>query len=289
MHETDHILFGRLSAKKADLIVLILASQGIGSNVVKEGRTFSIRVRHRDVKQSLAVMDLYFKENRFFGTRPLPAPLDASSFKSATALFIISLLWIIHWGALFYDSHRELILRYGSSALFIYQGETYRAITALFLHSDIRHLLGNTAGLLLFAAPVITLTGYGAGPFMLLFAGTGGNLINAWLRETAQLSIGASTSVMGAAGLLAAFQAVRGDKSTVLNRIMPLLAAAVLVALFSGGENTDITAHIFGLACGFAPGLFLLPLNHMIKSPLKDPVALLICLFISVSAFLSGR
>ncbi len=181
-----------------------------------------------------------------------------------------------------------MILKYGASALYILQGETYRAITALFLHSDIQHLVGNIVGLLIFAAPVISISGYGTGSFMLLLTGTIGNLLNAHLYQTAHLSIGASTAVMGAAGLLAAFQITQGKRPVTLNNLMPLFAGAILVALFSQGENTDVMAHVLGFLSGLGSGILFFPLNRFIQSHLKDPIALILTGLILLSALFAG-
>jgi len=124
--------------------------------------------------------------------------------------------------------------------------------------------------MLIFGAPVITLSGFGVGPFMLLVAGTLGNLINAHLYKTAHLSIGASTAIMGAAGLLVAFQITQKAKPFRLNNLMPIFAGVVLIAMFSQGENTDVWAHVFGFFSGLGSGIIFFPLNRMLQFPKKS-------------------
>ncbi|MCK4768228.1 MAG: rhomboid family intramembrane serine protease, partial [Desulfobacula sp.] len=239
-------LFAGLSGKKTDLIILILTSQNIETRVERNNKLFDILVNHADMEKALSIVETYYKENRFFRLKQQLQEIPISSFKSYTAFSIMGLLWLIHAFCLQYHIHEDMILKYGASALFILQGETYRAVTALLLHSDARHLAGNMAGMLIFGAPVITLSGFGVGPFMLLVAGTLGNLINAHLYKTAHLSIGASTAIMGAAGLLVAFQITQKAKPFRLNNLMPIFAGVVLIAMFSQGENTDVWAHVFG-------------------------------------------
>jgi len=230
------------------------------------------------------MLDTYYKENKFFRLKQQLQAFPISSFKSYTAFTIIGLLTFIHIFCIYYNIHEKMILKYGASALFILQGETYRAITALFLHSDVRHLVGNIVGILIFAAPVITVSGYGTGSFMLLFAGTLGNLFNAHMYQTAHLSIGASTAVMGAAGLLAAYQITQRQRPVSLNNIMPVFAGATLVAMFSHGENTDVWAHIFGFLSGLGSGILFFPFNRFIQSYLKEPIALIITIIILIAA-----
>ena len=285
MNSNMEKIFTNLLAKKADLIILILTSQNIGSSIEKHNNMFDIMVKKEDKEKSLLVIDTYYKENKFFRFRQQLQAFPISSFKSTTAFIIMGLLIIIHAACIYYNIHEAMILKYGASALFILQGETYRAITALFLHADARHLVGNLAGLLIFAAPVITVSGYGTGSFMLLLTGTMGNLFNAHLHQTAHLSIGASTAVMGAAGLLAAFQ-ITQKKSVSLNSTMPIFAGAVLVAMFSQGDNTDVWAHIFGFFSGLGSGIIFFPFNRFIQSYLKEPIALIITGLILISSIL---
>ncbi|MBU8912179.1 MAG: rhomboid family intramembrane serine protease [Desulfobacterales bacterium] len=288
MNENLEKLFAGLSSKKTDLIILILTSQNIETRVERKNKSFDILVNHADMEKALWIVETYYKENKFFRLKQQLQEIPISSFKSYTAFSIMGLLWLIHALCLQYHIHEDMILKYGASALFILQGETYRAVTALLLHSDARHLAGNMAGMLIFGAPVITLAGFGVGPFMLLVAGTLGNLINAHLYKTAHLSIGASTAIMGAAGLLAAFQVTQKAKPFRLNSLVPILAGTVLVGMFSQGENTDVWAHVFGFLCGLASGIIFFPLNRTVQFPQKDLIALLITIIIIASSLLAA-
>jgi len=288
MNQEIEKLASGLSAKKADLIILILTSQNIKTHVEKKDNLFNIFTHNNDTRKALTVIETYYKENKFFRFKLQVQEFPISSFKSYTAFFIIGLLFVIHAATLHYNIHEKMILEYGASALFILQGETYRAVTALFLHADARHLLGNIAGMLIFAAPVISLSGFGMGSFMLLFAGTCGNLINAHMHQTAHLSIGASTAIMGATGLLVAFQITQKNKPIRLNTLMPIFAGAVLVGMLSQGERTDVLAHVFGFLCGLGSGVIFFPLNRTILFAQKDIIALVITILILISSFLSS-
>ncbi|MCP4672038.1 MAG: rhomboid family intramembrane serine protease, partial [Desulfobacula sp.] len=244
----------------------------------------NVLVDKKNQKQALLTVDTYYKENKFFRLKQQLQAFPISSFKSYTAFIIMGLLVLIHTFCTYYNIHEKIILKYGASALFILQGETYRAITALFLHADVQHLAGNLAGMLIFAAPVISVSGFGTGSLMLLASGTLGNLFNAHMYQTAHLSIGASTAVMGAAGLLAAFQVTQRQRSVSLNNLMPIFAGAVLVALFSQGEHTDAWAHIFGFFSGLCLGILFFPFNRFIQSYLKEPIALIITIIILLAS-----
>ncbi len=289
MSEEFNILFSCPSAKKADLIALILSSQRIDHRLEKNGTRYFILTRNDDRQKAITMVSLYYSENKFFRFKQQIAQLPISSFKSVPAFITMLILSAIHFAVLKYHVHDRMVLEYGSSALYILQGETFRTITALFLHADTRHLLGNLAGILIFVAPMFSITGIGSGPFMLLLAGTTGNLINAYFYKTAHLSIGASTAIMGAAGFLAAFQVIHKTNRLQLNTFMPIFAATILVSLLSQGENTDVWAHIFGFISGVFYGLILIPLNVIIKFKHKQLLMLSITLIIIASAFFSGQ
>ena len=162
-------IFNDLSDKKTDLIVLILSSQKIETSVERVNNSFNILVNETDVKKALSMVNAYYKENKFFRLKQKLQQIPISSFKSYTAFCIMGLLLFIHAASIHYSVHEAMILKYGSSALFILQGETYRATTALFLHADTRHLAGNMAGILIFGAPFISLSGFGIGFFYAAF------------------------------------------------------------------------------------------------------------------------
>lgn len=286
MADLSETIFTDLTAKKADLITLILTSQNIESLTIKQENLISIQVAPADTDRALLMVNLYYKENKFFRIKQQVSQIPISSFKSWPAFCIMALLALIHAAASHYQVHEQMVMTYGSSAMYILQGEISRAVTALFLHADARHLLGNMAGMVIFAAPVISLTGFGTGPFMLLTAGTLGNLINALFYKNAHLSIGASTTVMGAAGILAAYQIMKRPKLSSMNDILPLLAGAVLVGLFSQGERTDIWAHVFGFFCGLGIGSIFFPLKQIFGFKPNEPVFLALTLTLATASFL---
>jgi membrane associated rhomboid family serine protease len=91
-----------------------------------------------------------------------------------------------------------------------------------------------------------------------LLASTGANALNAWVESPAHRSIGASTAVFAALGMLATYTWRRGylRDTPWRSRIAPIVASLGLLA-FTGtaGENTDLGAHLFGFITGLAMGL----------------------------------
>lgn len=253
-------IFQGTSRKKTDLTLIIMASQSIGVRIRDRGpQGCELLVRDNDYQAARTQLDAYHTENT-----PVPRPVaEPRPFWSGTAAVIVLFLILVHAVGIRTGIHDQLIFRFGISPYFIAGGDTFRAITALFLHADAGHLMGNAAGILVMAGPLIRLTGPGTGCFLLLSAATSGNLVAAALKGGSGISIGASTAVMGAAGILSIHRAGSGRQG--LKRLAPLIAGATLMALFSHGERTDVAAHLFGFLCGAAVGMAGLFPAHQIK------------------------
>ena len=138
----------------------------------------------------------------------------------------------------------------------IREGEWWRLVTALTLHADSVHLMGN----LLVGGVVVHYLcqrlGSGLGWFAILLAGILGNLVNVLLRGDHH-AVGFSTAVFGTVGLLSGLQVFK-RKGFGKGLLLPLGAAAGLLAfLGTAGERTDLGAHLWGLATGLGLGIFL--------------------------------
>jgi membrane associated rhomboid family serine protease len=137
-------------------------------------------------------------------------------------------------------------------------GEVWRVVTALTLHADVGHLLSNLGFGALYGFFAARLIGPGMAWLAILLGGAFGNLANAWLQAPEHRSIGASTAVFAALGLLAAYslrvQMTRGQSWAY--RWGPLIGGIALLGFTgTGGENTDVTAHGTGFVAGAVLGL----------------------------------
>jgi membrane associated rhomboid family serine protease len=131
-------------------------------------------------------------------------------------------------------------------------GEWWRLTTALTLHSDPVHLLGNIfiGGMVIHF--LCQMFGTGRGWFMLILAGTVANLANVMARGPGHISVGFSTAVFAAVGLLCGGQIKLMNLRSIL---LPLGAGVALLAMLgSSGERTDLGAHLWGLAVGLIMG-----------------------------------
>jgi len=148
-----------------------------------------------------------------------------------------------------------------ASSKAIMAGEWWRTVTALTLHADLGHLGANLAAGLVYAAFLLPILGSGWTWLFIVLAGGVGNWLNAWgHRDIEHLSIGASTSVFAALGILVAAQCTM--RTLALGQVRAreiLISAGVGLALFAylgvGDQQTDNTAHFFGLLAGVPFGV----------------------------------
>jgi membrane associated rhomboid family serine protease len=140
------------------------------------------------------------------------------------------------------------------------RGEWWRPFTALWLHADAGHLVSNAlSGVLVFSALATTL-GRRRGWLMLAIAAVAGNLAAAALNYPGPYrSLGASTAIFAALGLLTG-RAVRvGLAARRLQRwralFVPLASGLAVLGLYgAGGVQIDVLAHATGFAAGLALG-----------------------------------
>ncbi|RJP90521.1 MAG: rhomboid family intramembrane serine protease [Desulfobacteraceae bacterium] len=254
-----YILFENLTRKQADTCALVLSSAGLAYKVLRDKTSgWGVWVKESQYDQALDVMNRYFSENRpVFPPRTSKTSVVTTgmliSGMIACIIILASQLWVNASGDV-----RETVNRFGASASHILDGEYYRVVTALMLHSDDVHLAGNMAGLFIFGTAVCAVTGWGVGWLMILMCGACGNLVNALMYESAHVSIGASTAVFGAIGILTGYQIVSHSRTSVKFGAawIPLACGLALLGMLgSTGEHVDIMAHLFGFSCGLAAGL----------------------------------
>ncbi len=177
--------------------------------------------------------------------------------------------FILYWIVLifcFIWQQRDPISELGrvDAIALIGSGEVWRALTALTLHGDEVHLLSNLVAGSGFMFFVCRIVGDGPGWFLFWFTGFIGNLLNAWVYYPVEhLSIGASTSVFGALGLLTGFGVLFALKkvewiSSLPRWFKPILGGLTILGLLGLGDaGVDVAAHISGFICGVAFGVLL--------------------------------
>lgn len=142
------------------------------------------------------------------------------------------------------------------SQAILVRGEWWRLITAMTLHVDTVHLLGNCClgGVLIHL--LSSRLGYGLAWFSLLGCGVLGNWLNIVWRQQAHYSVGFSTAVFAVIGLFVGLQALRKKKFARKDLFLSVGAGLALLALLgTEGQRTDLGSHFFGFLVGFVVGI----------------------------------
>ena len=150
-------------------------------------------------------------------------------------------------------------------------GQLWRPITALTLHADFGHLLSNVVFGGFYGLLIGQLWGGGVAWVAIWVTGVAGNLATTAFRDFNHTSIGASTAVFGALGLLVADGARHswrsGSTLSLFNKRWKQLAPLVLgLVIFSmtglEGARTDVGAHVAGFLAGLVLGGAVSGLNR---------------------------
>ncbi|AUX23607.1 uncharacterized protein SOCEGT47_041340 [Sorangium cellulosum] len=244
---------------------LVLQSSELWHAVRYTSAGWVLLVRDEDYALAASSIDRYEAENRDWPPRRPrerprhpPSPVAAILFAAAALFFFLVTGPASGGGAWF---------RRGASVADLVIGpEPWRAITALTLHADSGHVLGNVISGTVFASAVQRRLGPGGGALAVVASGTLGNLANAlWHESMGQhhASIGASTAVFGAIGLLAATQLVLdraqdsagGERRSLIQIAAPLAGGLALLGALGASPRSDLGAHLFGLLSGVVIGL----------------------------------
>lgn len=249
--------------RKAREWALVLQSSEIWYLLQLTRAGWVLLVRDEDYPLAASSIDRYEAENRDWPPRPQrerlrhPAsPIPALIFAALAVFFAVTgpVAAASHW------------FRRGTAVSdLILHGEPWRAVTALTLHADTAHVLGNVISGTIFGSAVQRRLGPGGAALAIVASGTLGNLVNAVFHQgvlgNGHASIGASTAVFGAIGLLAATQLVLdrahapGATRTVWQKAAPIVGGLALLGALGASPRADLGAHLFGLLMGGVIGL----------------------------------
>lgn len=243
---------------------LVLASVGIASRVETIDGQSQVLVTPDQVARAMHQLFLYGEENRHPRVdlgRPARNVHPYAPFGVLLYLFAIAALGDC---ALLGVFGRDWFAAGHLSLASLAGGEQWwRLVTALTLHNDLPHLLGNTLFGAVFGLLVGRAVGIGIGWLAILVAGAAGNLLSLALTPVSVASIGASTGVFAALGLVGAWSGMTQSQSVQLHgswlqRALPWLACLTLLSLTAVGDPTvNVAAHLSGFIAGLVLGVVI--------------------------------
>jgi rhomboid protease GluP len=142
----------------------------------------------------------------------------------------------------------DVLLRYGQYNLLVMQGSVWQLFTAMFVHVDIVHLVGNMFFLLIFGLRAEEF--FDAKEYLLIYllSGFAGNVLTLVFGPE-MLSAGASGAIFGIFGAVTIYA-----RRAIGQSIMSALLFAFFLLAISSGLGVNILAHLGGLVVGLLVG-----------------------------------
>lgn len=232
----------------------MLGAVGIASVMAVQDEKYRLEVAAAEAPLALAHLRQYEVENR--PPEPLPrSPEHPKAWVGCAvyAAWLLGVAYIISSGLVGLDGFRVGELY----AARVQSGQWWRAWTALTLHLSGPHLTANLAAGVWFGYLAGRQFGTGVA-WLLIVIGAGlANLAEALAGPPWHRSVGASTAVFTALGMMAAYtwrERLRFRQGWV-RRWGPLIAGVILLGwLGTAGKHTDVMAHILGFGIGVLLG-----------------------------------
>jgi rhomboid protease GluP len=271
--------------REAEEWALVLQAEGVAVRVVRGESLFTVVVPPADVIRAAASLAAWQSERAVAPPAPEPPATFAAATQPEILLAAASAFSLVafHLGLERSGRLGEFIARGENQAVLVLGGEAYRAVTALALHSDLGHAVGNALFGGFFLAALTGRLGLGLALACFLATGTLGNLADALYYRSGHSSIGASTGVFGLVGILAGLAAWRRHRLATRRRgaWVALGAGLAIVAMLGGaGPRIDLAAHLFGLGAGSLAGLALA--YPLAQQPRPGPLAQALAVVCSV-------
>lgn len=274
MNEDLRVVFESRNRQSCADRALVLASLQIPHQLIDDGGSCALIVPATFSARAATELQLYDEENP-----PIqPKPVRKIEYQDALPgligyVFVICVVAGMA-GYSFFQSNWFTAGRVDGEL--IRDGQLWRLFTALTLHSGVKHLLSNLVFGVFFGIFAGRLLGSGVAWLSIVLAAAAGNALNTMLLETTHRSIGASTAVFAALGVIAGYvwfgKLMAQDRWS--NRYGPIVGGlALLMYTGTGGPNTDIGAHLLGFVCGFGAGLILIRMGDIPKDTKSQLIA----------------
>ncbi len=237
--------------------ITVLSALNLDYRLTYEGAAWVMHVPVAQASRARAELEAYEREGRLWsgGQDAFEDALTAGE-RSGSPLWAAGFLLVFYLWLGAYDGGVVLLRAAAADSTAMAAGEWWRAVTALTIHADEGHLVGNMVSLALFGYAACLAYGGGLAWALILASGITGNALAAVVSGPDHISVGASTACFGALGILVAHQLVEnvrrfGFTRSVWSRTwIPLGAGCGLLALLGTGPRSDLAAHATGFLCG---------------------------------------
>jgi membrane associated rhomboid family serine protease len=266
--EDLRVVFESRNRQQCSDRALVLASAKIPYQMVDDGLSCALVVPAGNSAAAVEELRLYEDENPPVRPKPRKRIVYQDALPGVVGYVFVVCMVAGLAGYSYFGSDWFVAGRVDGTL--IREGEWWRTVTALTLHSGVRHLLGNLIFGVFFGIFAGRLLGSGVAWLAVLIAAALGNTANVLLLDSTHRSIGASTAVFATLGMLAGYvwrgQFMAQDRWST--RFGPIVGGlALLMFTGTGDQNTDIGAHLLGFVCGFGMGMLLTVIGKMPAPP----------------------
>jgi len=162
-------------------------------------------------------------------------------------------------GGNFMRTGSDIILQYGQVNALIFDGWYWQLFTALFIHVNILHILGNMFFLFVFGLRAEELFSIKEYLFIYFLSGFAGNLLTL-LYGPDMISAGASGAIFGLFGACTIY-----FRRAIGQSLITALLYAFFLLMISSGPEVNFFAHLGGLLTGLVIG-YLLTITRKAKA-----------------------
>ena len=257
MPETWIEVFRSPDAALASDRSFMLTAVGIAALMTQVEDGYVVLVDAADVARAQLELARYARESQPAPPPPAPPALHAGAVP-ATLVALVALFAVAGLATHFWLGHDW----YAAGVLDgteVRRGAWWRAVTALTLHTDAAHLSANAGFGFVFGGACAALYGPGRGWLLILASAIAANLAEAAWMPPGMSSLGASTAVFAALGLVTARgRTAAHGRGLVRGFYGALVAGVLLLALLGTGDaHTDVLGHALGFVFGLVAGISL--------------------------------
>jgi rhomboid protease GluP len=261
------VVFRSARSRACEERAFVLQAVGINSDVEFVGGEIGYEVLVEAVVREQALQQLWmYEQERASRPPPPPEPPPAMAGGWRGAVAYVAVLLLVPFALA--QGWLGSINPYDAGAMDPRQmraGELWRALTALTLHWDATHLLGNLCSGVLLGISAAQVWGSARAWLLITIAAVAANLTEGLLDLGQYVSAGASTAVFAALGLIAAHAwRSRNQRTRTLRDWVPLIAGVALLGMFGAGaqdpevaatDPTNVLSHALGFVMGALMGL----------------------------------
>jgi rhomboid protease GluP len=255
------IVFRSVRRRDCDERAFVLTAVGIANDVAVDEQGFVVLVESVVSAQARHHLWQYEHERQRRPPPEIPFKLQPQAWRGSLVyvLLLLALPLAVASGWFVLNPYDIGVMDPGR----IREGEWWRAITALTLHWDAAHLVGNLGSGALLGYSAAQIWGSARAWLLVLLAAVTANLVEGFGGAAGYVSAGASTAVFAALGLVTAhtWRTHRWRAQGTLRQAAPLVAGLVLLGMFGSGDPqeqgaspTNVLSHALGFMAGLGWG-----------------------------------